>query len=80
MCEKVPQKETPLCQTIQGQYYIDANIFCQLCKKNLEYQQESRVWIIIPMAITKGGFKSEVTGDFLQSNINIPNHYPEQKI
>ena len=32
------------------------------------------------MAIkNKGGFKSEDTGEFFLSKINIPNHYPEQK-
>ena len=51
MCEKVPQKETPLCQTIQ-QGWLGANIFCQLQgegKKypiNFEYQQVSWAWII----------------------------------
>jgi hypothetical protein len=31
-------------------------------------------------AIIKGCFKSEETGGFYLSKINIPNHYPEQKI
>ena len=30
--------------------------------------------------IFKGGFKSEDTEDFFVAKINIPNHYPEQKI
>ena len=28
----------------------------------------------------KGGFKSEDTEEFFRCKINIPNHYPEQKI
>ena len=28
----------------------------------------------------KGGFKSEDRETFYVTNINIPNHYPEQKI
>ena len=28
----------------------------------------------------KGGFKSEDTEEFFFAKINIPNHYPEQKI
>ena len=27
----------------------------------------------------KGGFKSEDTGEFLHCQMNIANHYPEQK-
>ena len=34
----------------------------------------------INLALSKGGFKSEDTGKIYVSNINIPNHYPEQKI
>ena len=29
---------------------------------------------------TKGGFKSEDTEEFFHFQIDIPNHYPEQKI
>ena len=29
---------------------------------------------------TKGGFKTEDTGNFYASTINIPNYYHEQKI
>ena len=32
------------------------------------------------MYASKGCFKSEETGGFYLSKINIPNHYPEQKI
>ena len=30
--------------------------------------------------LSKGGFKSEDTGEFLLLQKNIPSHYPEQKI
>ena len=32
------------------------------------------------IGLPKGGFKSEEVKNFLIANINIPNHYPEQKI
>ena len=36
MCEKVPQRETPLCQTIQ-QGWLGDNIFCQLQGEGKKY-------------------------------------------
>ena len=53
-------------------FWLKATFICSW--KNAQVNNFSR------LGIAKGGFYSEDTGEFLHCQINIPYHYPEQKI